>query len=414
MSLAEDLPAESAASAAPQASGSPERLTTPAVLVDRRRLQRNIDRMAARVTAAGAQLWPHVKTHKSPEIARLQLAGGATGMTAATLTEAELLVAEGVGDVLLAYPPAGRWRCERVAALAGQCRLLVACDAAEALLELDQECLAHGVRAGYLWEVDCGLHRCGTPPGAPTADVVAAVDPRLASLSFAGLMTFPGHVYGAADDAELDAITRQELEAIRETAAALAERGIDSPVLSIGSTPTIHRMPGEVEGMMTRPGNYVFYDATQVALGIVSADDCALTVLATVISRVAADRFVLDAGSKALSGDRMTERAPGYGTIIGRSRGDDREALRGACDRPRSGRGPRGRRPGKDHPEPFMRGRQPASGAPRRRRGIARRPLAGRRGRLDAAPLRRRRGRLDAAALRRRRGSPPPAREVGP
>jgi D-serine deaminase-like pyridoxal phosphate-dependent protein len=318
VSLAGDVPAESAPSAAaPPTGGSPDRLTTPAVLVDRGRLQRNIDRMAARVAGAGAQLWPHVKTHKSPAIARLQLQAGAVGMTAATLTEAELLVDDGFGEVILAHPPVGRWRRERIVALAGRCRLLVACDDGAALLELDEACRAAGVEARYLWEVDCGLHRCGTPPGAPTAEAVAAVAPRLRSLAFAGLMTFPGHVYGAADDRELDAIARQELEAIRGTAAALAERGIECPVLSIGSTPTIHRMPGEIAGMVARPGNYVFYDATQVSLGIVDADDCALTVLATVISRVAADRFVLDAGSKALSGDRMTERSPGYGTIIG-------------------------------------------------------------------------------------------------
>lgn len=313
MSLTGEAPAESAAPPI-----SPSELTTPAVLVDRRRLQRNIDTMAARVRSAGAQLWPHIKTHKSPHITDLQRAAGAGGVTAATLTEAEMLADHGVTDILLAYPPVGEWRLERVTALAARCGLTVAGDRTETILELDAACARAGVTVRYLWEVDCGLHRCGTEPGAVTVDLVSEVAPRTRHAVFCGLMTFPGHAYGATSHAELDAIARQELDAIRVTADGLAARGIDTPVLSIGSTPTAHRLSGTARGMMARPGNYVFYDATQVALGLVETDDCALSVLASVISVVAPDRLVLDSGSKALSTDRMTERAPGYGIIVGR------------------------------------------------------------------------------------------------
>jgi D-serine deaminase-like pyridoxal phosphate-dependent protein len=319
VSLAEEVPAQPALEPQPApAASSPDGLITPAVLVDRRQLQRNIDQMAERVRRAGAQLWPHVKTHKSPQITELQLRAGASGLTAATLTEAEMLADHGVGDILLAFPPVASWRHERVAALAGRCRLVVASDSVETILELDHACGEAGVTLRYLWELDCGLHRCGTEPGAPTVELVAALTPRTRAATFAGLMTFPGHAYGAGSDAELDAIAERELEAIRVTADGLRERGIACPLLSIGSTPTIHHLPGGVEGMLARPGNYVFYDATQVALGLVDQSDCALTVLATVISRVADDRFVLDSGSKALSSDRMSERSPGYGIVVDR------------------------------------------------------------------------------------------------
>jgi D-serine deaminase-like pyridoxal phosphate-dependent protein len=311
VSLTEEVPAKSAPPVAI------DQLTTPAVLVDPQKLQDNIDAMAARIRDAGAELWPHVKTHKSSRIADLQLQAGASGVTAATLTEAEMLADHGISRMLLAYPPVGSWRRDRVAALAARCSLTVACDQADTILDLDRACLEAGVSARYLWEVDCGTHRCGTEPGDVTAELVAAVAPRTRALTFAGLMTFPGHAYGAESPAELDAIALEELDAIRQTAAAIEARGIDCPVLSIGSTPTIHHLPAGTAGMMARPGNYVFYDATQVALGLVSAEQCALTVLATVISKPASDRFVLDSGSKALSTDQMTDRAPGYGQVIG-------------------------------------------------------------------------------------------------
>lgn len=311
MNLVKEVPAT------PAPPGSLDQLNTPAVLVDRRQLQRNIDAMAARVRAAGVELWPHVKTHKSWRIADLQIKAGATGVTAATLTEAEMLVDHGIWQILLAYPPVSGWRRERVAALAGRCSLIVTCDQAEEILELERVCTEAGVTARYLWEVDCGTHRCGTDPGEKTAELVAAVARRTRATTFAGLMTFPGHAYGAECSEELAAIAQQELDAIRVTAAALEALGIECPVQSIGSTPTIHHLPAGSAGMLARPGNYVFYDATQVALGLVSSDQCALTVLATVISKPAADRFVLDSGSKALSTDRMTELAPGYGSIVG-------------------------------------------------------------------------------------------------
>jgi D-serine deaminase-like pyridoxal phosphate-dependent protein len=292
-------------------------LATPALLVDRTILTRNIAAMAGRAAAANVTLWPHAKTHKSPQIAREQLSAGAEGITVATISEAETMVAAGVKTLLLAYPPVDSWRLERIAALGGTANLTVTLDDLDTVHMLDAACRAAGVGISFLWEVDCGNRRCGSRPGVPTADLVERAVTTSAHARYSGLMTFPGHAYGARNDQELAAIARAELEAVSTTAAELSKRGIDSPVLSIGSTPTVRHLSATAAGMQIRPGNYVFNDATQVALGVASVNDCALTVLTAVISRPSRDRVILDSGSKALSGERMTERTDGFGIVAG-------------------------------------------------------------------------------------------------
>ncbi len=179
-------------------------------------------------------------------------------------------------------------------------------------------CRAAGVVVGYLWEVDCGTGRLGTAPGEATATAVAGA-PRGPECPFEGLMTFGGHAYAAADDAELDRAAEDERRALEASAEALRKAGIDCPVRSAGTTPTAHRLRAGTAPSITemRPGNYVFYDATQVALGLVGPSDCALSVLATVIGRPDPRRVILDAGSKALSAERLTPRAPGFGLVLG-------------------------------------------------------------------------------------------------
>ena len=292
-------------------------MCTPALVVDRTVLDRNVRDMAERASAVGATLWPHAKTHKSTEIARAQLAAGAQGITVATVAEAETMAAAGVRDILLAYPPVDSWRLRRIVALAAGTRIVVTVDELATVMSLDNACTEAAVEIGYLWEVDCGNHRCGTPPGAPTADPVSRAVAASRGARYRGLMTFPGHAYNARDDAELKQIGRSEVDAVRSTERELSRRGIGSPVLSIGSTPTARHITDGAAGMQLRPGNYVFNDATQVALGVASVADCALTVLTTVISRPNPDRVILDAGSKALSSDHMTSKTEGYGIVCG-------------------------------------------------------------------------------------------------
>jgi D-serine deaminase-like pyridoxal phosphate-dependent protein len=293
-------------------------LQTPALLVDRQALERNVARMAERARRAGATLWPHAKTHKTLEVARLQREHGAAGLTAATLHEAELYAGAGFDDLLVAYPPVGPARLDRLVALARRARVRVAVDDEAVVAALDARCAAAGVEIGWLWELDCGTGRCGTPPGARTAARVAAAAAGASAAPFAGLLTFAGHAYAAADDAELLAVAAQERAAVDVTAAALRALGVEAPALSIGSTPTASRLPAHPGAPYElRPGCYVFQDVSQVALGVAALEDCALTVLATVISRPAPGRVILDCGSKALSGDRPSPRIRGHGAVLG-------------------------------------------------------------------------------------------------
>jgi D-serine deaminase-like pyridoxal phosphate-dependent protein len=289
-------------------------MPTPALLIERPALRRNIAQMAARARDAGTALWPHAKTHKCAEIAGLQRDHGAAGLTVATLAEAEYFVAAGFEDVLLAYPPVGEWRLRRLAALGRHARLRVVLDDVAVLQALVDACRRSGARIPYLWEVDCGTGRLGTPPGEPTANAVAAAS-HSDECPFGGLMTFGGFAYGARNDADLDRAAAAERDALAASAQALADRGIQCPARSAGTTPTAHRLrPGTGIGEI-RPGNYVFYDATQVALGLVGRERCALNVLATVVGRPDPQRAILDAGSKALAAERLTERAEGFGFI---------------------------------------------------------------------------------------------------
>jgi D-serine deaminase-like pyridoxal phosphate-dependent protein len=292
-----------------------DEVSTPALVVDCDRLVRNVREMAERARSLGVALRPHAKTHKSPQIAALQREHGASGLTVATLTEAEGFGAQGTDDLVLTTPPIGAWRLDRLVALARRVRVRVVIDGLEALAALDQACRHGGVEVGYLWEVDCGVGRFGTLPGAPTAERVAEAVDRAAHVSFDGLLTFGGHAYGASTPEAIAAAARDEREAIMQTVSALAERGIATPVRSVGSTPTAHAMRSADGLTEIRPGNYVFYDATQVALGVVGLERCALSVLATVTSRPAPDRLILDSGSKALAAERLTTLTPGFGAI---------------------------------------------------------------------------------------------------
>lgn len=305
-----------ASPAMPDALRSPE-LPTPALIVDAAVLTANIEQMAARARSAGVGLWPHVKTHKSKEIARRQLAAGAAGLTAATIAEAEAMADAGAAHLLVAYPPVGRWRMERLLALSRRATVTTVVDNAPTAIAIDQACQRANCDLGLLWEVDCGTGRLGTEPGSVTAAEVAAVTRQLARVRFCGVMTFPGHVYKTADERGVLGAAQDEISAVRETSAALGALGIACPVLSIGSSPTAHYLDESVSGFQCRPGAYVFNDRTQVALGVAEQASCALTVLSTVLSRPAPDRVIFDAGSKALSSDRMPPPAGGHGAVLG-------------------------------------------------------------------------------------------------
>jgi D-serine deaminase-like pyridoxal phosphate-dependent protein len=305
-----------AGSSAATAESRLQTAPTPGLIIDRDKLRRNIGELAERAGRAGVALWPHGKTHKCAEVAQLQRAAGAAGLTVATLAEAEYFVAAGFTDILVAYPPVGEWRLARLAALGRRARLRVVLDDVSVLQAMIAACRGAGTRIPYLWEVDCGAGRLGTAPGETTATAIAGA-PRGDDCPFEGLMTFGGHAYGAMNDAELDLAAQDERDALAASESALSARGIRCATLSAGTTPTSHRLRAGSGITELRPGNYVFYDATQVALGLVGPERCALSVRTTVVGRPSPGRAILDAGSKALAAERLTPRAEGFGIVCG-------------------------------------------------------------------------------------------------
>ena len=290
----------------------PGGLATPATLVFADRLERNLAGMAAFAAGAGVALRPHAKTHKCPQIARRQMTLGARGLSVATVGEAEILsggsgagqAGPQVDDMFIAYPlwPAADL-LTRLGGLAGRVRVTVGTDSAAAAALLAP--LAGRVRV--MVEVDCGLGRSGVPP-SDAAHVARAA--QRVGLEVSGVFTFPGHSYqpGAAVAAAAD-----EAAALAEAAGGLAAAGFESVERSGGSTPSARlARPGALSEL--RPGVYALNDAQQVELGVVSMDDVALMVAATVVSRPAPGRVVLDAGSKVLGPDRPAW-ASGYGRL---------------------------------------------------------------------------------------------------
>lgn len=292
---------------------SVEQIQTPAPLVEVSRVVRNLDRMASYAGAHGLQLRPHVKTHKTPVIGAAQIRRGAIGLTCATPQEMEIM-SEVASDLLLAHPPMGI-KIERLIELPRSVSVTTALDSVEAIDHVGTAAAAANRTIRVYVELDVGMHRVGV--GTP-ADAVALAR-RIAdsrSLEFAGVCFYPGHIREPVDEqgpqiAQLNAD-------LGEFVGALEQAGLAPPVVSGGSTPTAwhtHEMPLVTE---FRPGTYVFNDRTTAGIGACAEDDCALTVLATVVSTAVSGQVVVDAGAKALGREPMRGvNAAGFGSIVG-------------------------------------------------------------------------------------------------
>lgn len=292
-----------------------EELDTPAVLIDVDVLERNVQRMAERARACGVTLRPHGKTHKLPEVARLQRRAGAVGLTLAKLGEAEVFAEAGFDDIFVAYPVVGPLKARRALALAERIRLCVGVDSVEGARGLSSVFAGNRRRLDVLLKVDVGYHRVGVLP-----DVALDAATRIAELpglALRGVFTHAGQGY-ASETPEAAATTgRHEGATLAETATTLRRAGLPLEVVSVGSTPTARHAMAVAGVTECRPGTYVYHDASQLSLGSCGPEDCALTVLCTVVSTPAPERAVLDAGSKTVSSDPLRPRAGGFGLVLG-------------------------------------------------------------------------------------------------
>lgn len=294
--------------------GGAEALETPIPLVDLARLERNLDRMAAYTSRHRLALRPHIKTHKSSRIGAEQVRRGAVGLTCATPLETEVM-AEVCRDILLAYPPVGDSKLGRLMSLPEETELTVALDSAEVAEQLARAARERGREVGVYVELDLGMHRVGLPAIEDTVSLARLVAAR-APLIYRGITFYPGHIRGpvGSQDEELDRLGRELGAAI----GALERAGLRPTVVSGGSTPTMTRAH-EIEGLTeVRPGTYVYNDRLTSQAGACGWDDCALTVLATVVSTAVPGQAVIDAGAKALGREPAAKPEDGFAALVDR------------------------------------------------------------------------------------------------
>lgn len=277
----------------PEAGTPLDQIATPMPVIDEHRLAANIARVQAYCDQHGKAFRPHIKTHKIAAIARQQIEAGAVGLNCQKVTEAEVFADAGFDDILITYNILGSAKLARLKALNARiAKLAVVADSEVTLAGLVSTFDADRPLT-VLVECDTGARRCGVQ----TPEAAAALAERIAAapgLRFGGIMTYPP-IGGAA-----------EVEAfLAHTMALLSQKGIDCPVRSSGGSPDLfaaHLVPSATEH---RAGTYVYNDRSMVRAGHCTTDDLAMHILATVISRPAANRAVLDCGSKALTSDLL-------------------------------------------------------------------------------------------------------------
>jgi D-serine deaminase-like pyridoxal phosphate-dependent protein len=292
-------------------------LDTPSLLFDLEALERNLREMASVANAAGVKLRPHTKTHKAPDVARMQMDAGAAGITVAKVGEAEVMANAGLEDILVAYPILGDSKLRRLERLMERARVRVALDSVEVADGVGRLGVRRGAAVEVLVEVDTGQHRLGRPPGAPTAELAIEIA-RVAGVDVLGLITHGGHAYASTSRTSLRDAARREGTDVVRTAELCEHAGLPIREVSVGSTPTARDVAGVAGVTEIRPGTYALNDLRMIRLGVADESTCAASVLATTVSRPPAERFVVDAGSKSLTSDGGDAPAPGGWGLIRR------------------------------------------------------------------------------------------------
>jgi D-serine deaminase-like pyridoxal phosphate-dependent protein len=290
-------------------------LFTPAAIVDVERMAANLDRMSAYAAHHHLSLWPHTKTHKTPELAREQVQRGAPGLTVATLHEAEVM-ADVTPHILLAYPPVGYPKLKRLVELAKRAHVTIAIDSIAVLDGVQDALRGTGARVEVLVELDAGMHRVGVATPADAVSIARAVrDTR--ELDYAGVMFYPGHIREPVAEQRYVIATTRAL--INEFLTALVDAGLTPRRISGGSTPTAGSSHAFDAVNEFRPGTYIFNDRTTAAISACEWHDCAYSVLATVVSTAVAGQAVVDAGAKALFREELRGApAAGFGALLDR------------------------------------------------------------------------------------------------
>lgn len=285
-----------------------ENIETPSIIIDMQKVRNNLKRMAEHTQRCGCALRPHVKTHKIPELAQLAMEYGACGITCAKVSEAEVMAESGIKDIFIAYPLIGEFRIRRAAALARRIRLILAVDSVTGAQALSDGALNEGITFEVRLEVDTGLKRTGA--SMEQASVLAYEIERLPGLRLTGIFTFRGLILDGVPTSDNEAAGRQEGQLLATLAGKLRNEGFNIIDVSGGSSPT-GKYVAEAEGVTeVRPGTYIFNDYMQVAEKACAIEDCAATVLATVVSVSESGYAVIDGGSKTFATDFPVNAPP--------------------------------------------------------------------------------------------------------
>jgi D-serine deaminase-like pyridoxal phosphate-dependent protein len=276
-------------------------LDTPAVLIDLDRVEANLKRVQDYADAHGLKLRPHIKTHKLPRFAKRAIELGAVGITVQKLGEAEVMADAGITEIFLPYNILGTAKLARLKALHARVHITVTADSAETVAGLSAAFAGATTPLTVLVECDTGMGRCGVQSPAD-ALVLAQLIAASPGLEFGGLMTYP-----AAGQVEANAAW------LAEAKTALTAAGLPPAIISNGGTPDLWRAHEVTAATEHRPGTYIYMDRFQVSKDVGGVQDCALTVLATVVSRPTENRAIIDAGSKALTSDTLG--MTGFGLI---------------------------------------------------------------------------------------------------
>ena len=276
-------------------------LDTPALLIDLDKMEANIQTMANYFSTVNADLRPHVKTHKTPIIAHKQIAAGAIGVTCAKLGEAEAVIHAGIRDVLIANQVVGSQKIARLINLAKHSEIMVAVDNAENVQAISEAAAAKGATVRMLIEVNIGMNRCGVEPGKPTLALAEQIHQH-SNVVFEGLMGYEGHTVAKPNQAERNTAAREAMQHLVDTKHYLEKHNVEVPIMSGGGTGTFNITGSISEMTEVQAGSYVLMDSTYRNVeGVGDHFDCALSVLATVVSRPSPNRVIVDTGLKVLA-----------------------------------------------------------------------------------------------------------------
>ncbi|GAF15439.1 metal-activated pyridoxal enzyme [Bacillus sp. JCM 19046] len=294
-------------------------MDTPYIKIDEEIARANIARMQAIANQKGVQLRPHIKTHKSPEIANWQLDAGAVGVTVAKVSEAEVMIKQGITNLFIAYPIVTKTKIKRVLELNTKSELIVAVDSdigAQLLSEMAREA---GQTVTVRLEVDTGLRRTGVRLNRLSS--VASSIHALPNLVLQGIFTFKGAIIEGKATLDTDGAGMEEAQLLAQYEAALLAEGMEIDIVSAGSSPTAVSVADAKTVDEIRPGTYVFNDAMQMKLGLCTEAQCAAKVVVTIVSAPEENMVVIDGGSKTFATDVQPNQSPlnlkGFGQVVG-------------------------------------------------------------------------------------------------